>query len=528
LNISKKGEGRAMKVIATVLGALLALISNSVRADELQVTVASGALSGFASRDGLVRSFKGVPYAAAPVGALRWRPPAEVTPWQGTREAYRFSAACPQPTPIPGSFYQREYFQTAETQSEDCLYLNVWTAAPQGTGPRPVLVFFHGGSNFGWSGSMAAYDGTALARKGAVVVTLNSRLGAFGFLAHPDLDAESPNHVSGNYGLLDQQAALRWVKTNIAAFGGDPERITLFGHSAGGGNAGYAMASPLAKGLFRRVIIESGGLFGGSITLAVAEARGKKLVSDLGASSIAALRDMPAAQIIAQVGRNTGAYGLFPVIDGWVLPRDTPEVIAAGQQNATELLLGSTANERTVLFPTIPPERLQAIIKGTFGPQADPIAALYNGTDPDTATVAADHFVSDYQLAMDRTAAGLFARQGHPAWVYRFNRAAPGSDPVKVGAFHGAELVYVFGTQNTVDRPWEDIDRKLSDEMSSYWVRFAATGNPNGPGLPEWQAYDLPSRHVQGLGAPVSGGPGLQAEPLFEAFLGARLSAVKP
>ena len=206
----------------------------SVRADELQVTVASGALSGFASRDGLVRSFKGIPYAAPPVGALRWRPPQAVTAWQGTREANRFASICPQPSPIPGAFYQREYFQTAEAQSEDCLYLNVWTAAPAGAAPRPVMVFFHSGGNSLWSGSMPVYDGTNLARKGAVVVTINYRLGPFGFLAHPELDAESPDHVSGNYGLLDQQAALRWVKANIAAFGGDPERITIFGQSAGG------------------------------------------------------------------------------------------------------------------------------------------------------------------------------------------------------------------------------------------------------------------------------------------------------
>ena len=207
-----------MRVIVAVLGALLALTSMSVRADELQVTVASGALSGLASRDGLVRSFKGVPYAAPPVGALRWRPPQAVTAWQGTREANRFAPVCPQPSPLPGAFYQREFFQTAEAQSEDCLYLNVWTAVPPGADTRPVMVFFHSGGNFGWSGSMLVFDGSYLARKGAVVVTINSRLGPFGFLAHPELDAESPNHVSGNYALLDQQAALRWVKTNIAAF----------------------------------------------------------------------------------------------------------------------------------------------------------------------------------------------------------------------------------------------------------------------------------------------------------------------
>ncbi|HME27459.1 MAG TPA: carboxylesterase family protein [Acetobacteraceae bacterium] len=271
-----------MRVIAAVLGALLALTSASVRADELQVTVASGALSGLASRDGLVRSFKGVPYAAPPVGSLRWRPPEPVAAWQGTREANRFSPICPQPSPIPGAFYQREFFQTAEAQSEDCLYLNVWTAVPRGAAPRPVMVFFHSGGNSLWSGSMMVFDGSDLARKGAVVVTLNFRIGAFGFLAHPELDAESPDHVSGNYGLLDQQAALRWVKANIAAFGGDPERITIFGQSAGATDVGYAMASPLVKGLFRRAIIESSQIFGTlgpTPNLASAEEGGKKLVS---------------------------------------------------------------------------------------------------------------------------------------------------------------------------------------------------------------------------------------------------------
>jgi para-nitrobenzyl esterase len=519
-----------MRVIAAVLGALLALTSMSVRADELQVTVDSGALSGLVSRDGLVRSFKGVPYAAPPVGAQRWRPPQAVAAWQGTREANRFSPICPQPSPLPGAFYQREFFQTAEAQSEDCLYLNVWTAVSPGADPRPVMVFFHGGGNFAWSGSMLAFDGSYLARKGAVVVTINSRLGPFGFLAHPELDTESPNHVSGNYALLDQQAALRWVKTNMAAFGGDPERITIFGQSGGATNVGYAMASPLAKGLFRRAIIESSQIFGiagPTPNLASAEEGGKKLVTELGAPSIAELRDMPAAQIIAHVGRNVAAYGLRPVIDGWVLPRDLPEAIATGQQNATELLLGSTANEGTQLLPPSKPEALRAMIKQWFGTQAEPIAALYTGTDPDTATVAEDQLLSDYVAAMARVTAGLFARQGHPAWVYSFNRAAPGSDPVKVGAFHCAELVYVFGTQHTVDRPWEAIDRQLSDVMSSYWVRFAATGNPNGPDLPEWPAYDEQSRHIKEFGPRVSVGPGLKATPLFEAYLSQRLSPVK-
>ena len=417
-------------------------------------------------------------------------------------------------------------------QSEDCLYLNVWTAAPAGADPRPVMVFFHSGGNLVWSGSMPVYDGTHLARKGAVVVTLNYRLGAFGFLTHPELDAESPNHVSGNYGLLDQQAALRWVKANIAAFGGDPERITIFGQSAGGQMSAMpwhprlrrdcfaARSSKAERSLFGMPPILG---YGPTPTLASAEEGGKKLVTELGAPSIAALRDMPAAQIMAHIGRKFAAYGLQPAIDGWVLPRNAcPRPSRQDNRMARNLLLGSTANEGTQLLSPTTPEALRAMIKQWFGTQAEPVAALYTGTDPDSATVAQDQLVSDYVAAMARVTAGLLARQGHPAWVYSFNRAAPGSDPVKVGAFHCAELVYVFGTQNTVDRPWEAIDRQLSDVMSSHWVRFAATGNPNGPDLPEWPAYDEQSRYVKEFGSRVSAGRGLKAAPLFEAYLSGR------
>jgi para-nitrobenzyl esterase len=443
-----------------------------------------------------------------------------VAAWQGTRAANQFGPICPQPNPIPGSFYQKEYFQIGELQSEDCLYLNIWTAAPAGES-RPVMVFFHGGGNTLWSGSMAVSDGTNLARKGAVVVTLNYRLGALGFLAHPELTAESPNHASGNYGLLDQQAALRWVKQNIAAFGGDPERITIFGQSAGGSDVGYAMASPLAKGLFRRAIIESGGLFGTAgppAKLAAAEEAGKKLTTELG-GSISTLRDMPASQIVAKVARNFGAYGLNAVIDGWVLPQSMTDAIASGQTNGTEMLLGTTANEGSQLLPANTPEALSALIKRWFGTQAESVTAIYSGTDAATASVAADQLQSDYLATMARVVAGLFAKQGHPAYVYSFDRAAPGSDPVKVGAFHCAELAYVFGTQNTIDRPWEATDRKLADEMSSYWVRFAATGNPNGAGLPEWATYDDKSRYVMKFGSRVSDGLDVKAAPVFEAYL---------
>ncbi len=473
-----------------------------------------------------MRSIKGIPYAAPPVGDLRWRPPQPVTPWQGTRDAANFSLVCLQPNPIPGSFYQKEYFQTVPPQSEDCLTLNVWAGAAAGSAPRPVIVFLHGGGNTGWSSAMPPYDGTGLARKGAVVVTLNYRLGAMGFLTHPELDAESPHQVSGNDGLLDQFAALQWVKSNIAAFGGDADRVTLMGHSAGGADISWALVSPLAKGLFRRAIIMSGGVLYGINTLAIAESRGRKLLSELGAPFIAALRDMPATRIVAHIGRNF-VYGLYGATDGWVLPQSPIEMLATGQVNGAEVMLGSTANEGTALLRPATPESLRNFATSNFGPQTDPIAALYPATDAASATAAQDQLFSDYQAAMPRVVAGLIEGQGHPAWIYHFNRPAPGSDPVTIGAFHGSELVYVFASQSTVDRPWEDSDRQLSDVMSSYWVNFAATGNPNGPGLPDWPGYDEATRHVQDLGARTVSQQRRQAEQLLETYLRSKLPKPK-
>jgi para-nitrobenzyl esterase len=282
--------------------------------------------------------------------------------------------------------------------------------------------------------------------------------------------------------------------------------------------------------LFGRAIVQSSSLaagFGGggpTTKLAQAEEGGKKLLAELGAPSIAALRSVPASEIMAKIGTRFGAFGLGPVIDGWLLPRDIPEAIAAGQLNNAELLIGATANEASQLFPPTTPETLRMTIAQRYGTGAEPIAALYTGTDADTATAAQDRIISDYAAATARMAARRSVKHGRPAWVYSFNRAAPGSDPVKVGAFHCAELVYVFGTQNTVERPWESTDRQLAGLMSSYWVRFAATGNPNGPNLPDWPAHDERSDYVKEFGVHANAALRLKSAPLLEAYLATRLS----
>ena len=483
-----------MRVFAAVLGTGLAFIVGAACADNLQVTVDGGALVGLASRDGAVRSFKGIPYAAPPVGDLRWRSPQPVSAWRGEREAMRLPPACTQRSPPPGGFYQREFVQTAEAQSEDCLYLNVWAPTQVGAAALPVVVFFHGAGFRTWSGSMPMTDGSHLARKGAIIVTLNFRLGAFGFLTHPELDAESPHKVSGNYGLQDQYAALRWVQKNIAAFGGDPARVTIFGQSAGGSAVGYAMASPLAKGLFRRAIVQSTSLsagyeWGGATrSLAQAEEGGKKLLAELGVPSIAALRATSAADIMAKIGTRFDAYGLGPAIDGWLLPRDIPEAIAAGEMNNTEVLIGTTANEGTQLYPPTTAEAFQKTFAARFGAQAEPIAALYTVTDAATANAAQDQLLTDYWAAVARAVARLSSKHRRPAWVYSFNRAAPGSDPVKVGAFHCAELPFCFDNTDrcaamTGGTPEA---RTLGARMADAWIAFARKGDPNHAGLPKW------------------------------------------
>ena len=332
------------------------------------------------------------------------------------------------------------------------------------------------------------------------------------------------------------------MKANIAAFGGDSERITIFGQSAGATDVGYAMASPLAQGLFRRAIIESSpsirrcaAWYSASLDPRPALPPPRKLAKSsslsLARRSIAALREMPLPREdpLTLVGRKFAAYGLRPVIDGWVLPRDASDAISAGQQNGTELLLGSTINEGTQLLPATTPEALRATIEQGFETQAGPFAALYTGTDPATATVAQDQLLSDYVAAMARVARPVCPRgRGIPRGVYSFEtERRQAQTPVKVGAFHCAELAYVFGTQNTIDRPWEAIDRQLSDVMSSYWVRFAATGNPNGPNLPEWPAYEEKSKQVKEFGSRVSVGPAVKAAPLFEAYLSTRLPPMK-
>ncbi len=443
------------------------------------IRLGTGLISGTPGNTSDTRVYKGIPYAAPPTGQLRWKAPKPALAWTGTRKADQFSPVCVQ-TPYPAASI---YYSDPQPMSEDCLYLNVWTAAKSSTERRPVMVWIHGGALTRGSGSTPTYDGEALARKGVVLVTINYRLGIFGFLAHPELTKESDRKASGNYAILDQIAALEWVQKNIQEFGGDPKRVTIFGESAGSWSVNYLMATPLARGLFQRAIGESGGAFGSMRKLAEAEEIGAKF------GSIEALRARSADDLM----KASATASFPPNVDGWLLPTDVRTIFAQGKQNDVPLLAGSNADEGKSLSPWPANGKAQDYIDQIhrlFGEKADEVLKLYPaGTDEQAKE---SHFASYRDLSFAwqmRTWVRLQTKTGSfKAYLYYFNRVPPGPQSSRYGAFHAAEIAYVFNNL-TGKRPWEETDRKLSDAMSSYWVNFAATGDPNGKGLPKWAAY---------------------------------------
>ena len=460
------------------------------------VAIEGGRISGASIGD--VWTYKAIPFAAPPVGRLRWRPPQPVAAWDGVRDATRFGPACLQPQRPEDSFYG----QILEQMAEDCLHLNVWTRAQ----PRdrfPVMVWIHGGGLTGGHGGESTYDGTSLARRGAVVVTINYRLGPLGFLAHPLLSAESEHHGSGNYGTLDQIAALTWIKKNIAAFGGDPERVTIFGESAGSWSVNHLVATPLAKGLFHRAIGQSGGGFGSVGTAypkTEIEAAGEKFAAALiggdGVPTLEALRSKTGDEVMA-VPRGTGRVS--PNVDGWVFPDTIYNIFTAGRQNDVPVIVGSNADEGTTLGAggrapmTVADYKKYA--RTSYGALADAFVEAYPASNESETAAARIASYTDQTFGWEmRTWARLMDSVSSDAYLYFFSRVAPGGDAQRVGAFHAAEIVYVFGNLGKspypyANRAYDDTDRKLSDVMASYWVNFATTGNPNGGSLTPWPVY---------------------------------------
>lgn len=481
---------RFMPAMALALSTLPAMAADpppTVRID-------SGAVAGLHDAATGLDEFRGIPYAAPPTGPLRWTPPQPVAAWKGVRAADHFGPRCMQLRLFSDMVFR------SDGVSEDCLYLNVWTPAGGEAGKLPVLVYFYGGGFVAGDGSEFRYDGASLAQRGIVTVTVNYRLGVFGFLALPELASESPHHATGNYGLLDQVAALRWVRRNIAAFGGDPGKVTIGGESAGSMSVSALMASPLSKGLIQRAIGESGSVLGNLAPAprARAEQHGEAFAKHVGARSLAALRSMPASTLLTASGdRGVGGFG--PDIDGWFLPRAPEAIYTAGAQAHVPLLVGSNSGEGsyTSLLGDKPPTpaNYRAVVTRQFGAHAAEALKLYPGDNEaevktSGTALAGDEFIafSTWRWMQSQRDTG-----DAPVYYYYFTRARPakrdgsaGSDPAAV---HSGEIEYALGNLAT-NRvyAWTEADRKVSATMEGYFANFIKTGDPNGSGLPDWPA----------------------------------------
>jgi para-nitrobenzyl esterase len=475
----------------------LCLAAAQVSEGANRVKIESGSLIGVAT-NGSVRIFKGIPYAAPPVGEFRWKEPHPPAPWKGVRKADAFGARCSQP-----SLYSDMIFRDAG-MSEDCLYLNVWTPA---NGHRlPVLVYFHGGGFGAGSADEPRYDGENFARNGIVVVTVNYRLGVFGFLAHPGLTAESPHKASGNYGLLDQTAALEWVKRNIGAFGGDPGKVTIGGESAGSFAVSALVASPLSRGLFRGAIGESGAMFStgagtlAALPLARAEQSGAEFAAVAGAESIAALRAKTADELLRVASRGS-PLRFIPIVDGYFLPATPFSIYSQGQQSSVPLLAGWNADEvrMSVLMANPKPtaETFAARLRSSFGDQAEAALKLYPAANDEEALRSAGDLASDQFIDYCTWKwIEIQARTGKaPVYRYEFDRAVPlpavtPDHGIPGLAGHSWELEYVFGALDSKKAAWQPEDRKTSEVMAAYFANFVKTGDPNGGGLPPWPAFN--------------------------------------
>jgi para-nitrobenzyl esterase len=477
-----------------------------------RVHVASGTLQGATTAG--IHTFKGVPYAAPPTGSLRWREPQPTQPWKDVRPATQFGPRAMQ-LPLFGDMNFR-----SNGVSEDCLYLNVWTGAKSAKEKLPVLVYFYGGGLVAGDGSEPRYDGESMAQQGIVAVTVNYRLGAFGFLAHPELTKESPNHASGNYGLLDQAMAIKWVKENIAAFGGDPQHITIAGESAGSFSVSAQMASPLSKGLIAGAIGESGSLLGLQPlpTLPQAEQAGAAWATSLGAAGLSALRALPAQQVLEASGKQ-GAPRFSAIVDGYLFPQAPKEIFLAGQQAKVPLLVGWNSQEsgpQGILGQAVPTaENYRAAVQKTFGDRAAEALRLYPAATNADVEQAATSLASDRFLGYStwKWADTHASTSGRPVYRYYYARPRPAMTPEMgnatanlaggvtkgdpnakpappaKGAVHSAEIEYALGNLSTNKVfDWTPDDYQVSKTMQAYFTNFIKTGNPNGTGLPAWPA----------------------------------------
>lgn len=504
----------ALCLLFAVPAAFAQIEGAAVTGGRIQGTVADG-----------IAAFKGVPFAAAPTGDLRWKPPQPLHAWQGVRKAVAYGPSCMQGAAMLG------IMGAGPAIGEDCLYLNVWTAAKSATERRPVMVWIYGGGFAAGMTGIASYDGQQFARDGVVLVSIAYRVGPFGFLAHPALTREGGG-TSGNYGLLDMIAGLRWVQQNIAQFGGDPARVTIFGESAGGMAVSMLAASPAAAGLFQRAISESGGSFGppragaaaGGLlpTLKSAEDFGQQFLGKLGATDLAGARALTADKLQNGLPRDALAGGFWPNLDEKVLLSNQYGRYAAGKFNDTPVLIGTNSDEGALFAtPGMTPATFAAQVRSGYGARADRVLGAYPHATDAEAVLAGKHLFRDTTFGWSTWAwATLQSEHGkHPAYIYYFDHRTPQSPD---GANHGSEIAFVFGNLTApgmggvVLKPTA-AEQKLSAQMHDYWVNFAANGDPNGPGLPPWPAFEVKGQQAMVLDDSTSARP-LPNQPQLQAL----------
>ncbi len=503
----------SISLLGSILVALFGVVSFRPAVTEFDtVKIEGGTVSGTLNAAGDIHIFRGIPFAAPPVGDLRWKAPQPVKSWSGVRKCDAFGPSPMQGTPNPFGPWSAEFLIPKEPISEDCLYLNVWTgrrfagaksAAEKRPQDRlPVLVWIYGGG-FGSGGAgCTIYDGEATAKKGVVFVSVNYRVGPFGFFAHPELTKESGKNASGNYGLMDQIAGLAWVKKNIAAFGGDPNNVTIAGQSAGSMSVNCLVASPVANNLFNKAIAESGASIARPMsTLGQAEESGLKVMQTLGASSLAELRAKPAGEIL-QKGQGS-VRG--PIVDGYVLPQSIADIFAAGKQNNIALLTGWNEDEGMSSGPPKKAEAFRKQIEEQYGANASEFLKHYPATTDEEAAAAQVNVSRDMTFGAQNYAwANAESSRGKKVYVYRFTRKLPATgEYAKYGAFHTGEVAYAYDNLKFIDhqlRPLDQTDADLAKTMSVYWANFIKTGNPNGKGLPQWPAYGTKDKQIMVLG----------------------------
>lgn len=469
------------------------------------VEVDSGQIEGVFNAAQTVRSFKGIPYAAPPVGDLRWQAPQAVQPWEGIKAAADFGPSPIQNKPEPFYCWSAEFIAKPEPLDEDCLHLNVWTSAASAQDKHPVFVWIYGGGLSSGSSNCDIYDGEEMAKQGVIFVSLNYRVGALGFMAHPELSAEADSQASGNYGFLDQIAALRWVQRNIGAFGGDPDNVTIAGQSAGAFSVNTLIASPLAKGLFHKAILQSGGLLSNRLRqdLDAAERAGVRFMEVAGANSLADLRKMPAEQI--QAISNDTAVGRFGVtLDGYVLPKDLMGHFKNGRHQQVPMLAGWVTGDGSFMGQSqMTVAEYEAEAESLYGQDAAEYLQIFLATTEEEVQ----------QMKSKLTLIGFAGMTPHllsgfsdaPVYVYEFGHVPPDKpDFPNYGAFHTSEVPFALHTLHTWQRPWRSIDRDIEKTMSAYWVNFAKTGDPNGAGLPEWKVYSKAEGQILRIHEPIA------------------------